>query len=157
MARLTPREIVALGATTLLGAAVVVTAAAGQTRAALALVGVLLAALAVLVVRNNRAIIRTRRALDWLARPVSTSPAAPTLPEPLERMVTEIDSVLKGLQRDLESIRFGQTVITQTTGTAARELTALAERHDELEAIIIALRDASVSGAPVSRDVDAQG
>ncbi|MDA8440116.1 MAG: hypothetical protein M0Z51_14830 [Propionibacterium sp.] len=157
MARLTPREIVALGASTLLGTAGVVTAATGQTRAALALMSVLLVAIVVLVIRNNRAIVRNRRALDWLARPAPTSTAAPSLPEPLEQMVAEVDSTLKSLQRDLESIRFGQTVLTQTTGTAARDLAALAARYDDLEAMIVALRDATVSCAPVSRDVDAQG
>ncbi len=168
MARLTRRETIALGATTLLSAAVVVTALVGQTRAALALTGVVLGAIAVLVVRNNRAISRTRRALDWLARPTPTSTtSAPPLPEPFEQMLADVDSVLKGLQRDLETIRFGQTVLTQTTGGVARDLADLSERHDELEVVLMALRDATVShagardtpgpGTPVSPHDDARG
>ena len=161
MPRFTRRELAALGGTTLLGAAVVVTAVAGQMRAAVSLVGVLLVVLAALVIRNNRALLRTRRALDWLSRPAPASPPAPadsqpapadSLPETFEQMRADVESVLKGLQRDIESVRFGQTMVAQTTGQVARDVAALGERHDALETMIASLRGAGPSGAPATRD-----
>lgn len=154
MPRFTRRELVALAGTTLLGAAVVVTAAVGQMRAAVSLIGVLLVILSALVVRNNRALVRNRRALDWLSRPAPVSPAEPadSLPEVFEQMRADLDSSLKGLQRDLETVRFGQTTVSQTAGRMARDVADLAERHEALETMIASMRGTGPTGAPATRD-----
>lgn len=175
MARITRREATALAGAAVIGCSVAVTAALGQTQASLALTGILLALLGAMILANHRAITTTRTRLDDTRHNITDAAQAlqgvaattaygtalddlsrsmASLNERLERtsgqVLADTESTLEGLRRELETVRFGQTMISQATGRIAADLEALVQRFEPAEGTIVSAM--SAEGGPQRPD-----